>query len=136
MNGAAVHCYSMKKNGNIYLSKNFRVREFRCQDGSDPVFISSRLVEVLQDIRDHFGKPVTITSAYRTAQHNKAVGSETNSQHLYGLAADIIVEGIGPTAVAAYAEKLMPNTGGIGVYEKQGFVHIDVRKVKSRWKSN
>ena len=33
---------------------------------------------------------------------------------------------------AKFAEKLLPNTGGIGIYA--GFVHIDVRKTKSRWR--
>lgn len=134
MNGAEVRCYSLAKNGNLALSANFRVREFRCRDGSDPVFISSRLVEILQDIRDHFGKPVTITSAYRTSSHNKKVGGSSQSQHLYGMAADIVVQGVRPELVAAYAEQLLPGTGGIGIYRKSGFVHIDVRKVKSRWK--
>ena len=134
MNGAEVRCYSLAKNGNLALSANFKVREFRCRDGSDPVFISSRLVEILQDIRDHFGKPVTITSAYRTSSHNKKVGGSSQSQHLYGMAADIVVQGVRPELVAAYAEQLLPGTGGIGIYRKSGFVHIDVRKVKSRWK--
>jgi uncharacterized protein YcbK (DUF882 family) len=59
------------------------------------------------------------------------VGGAAYSQHLYGTAADIKVNGIKPKDVAAYAEKLLPNTGGIGIYST--FVHIDVREKKSRW---
>lgn len=132
MNGINVKAYSKSKDGTKYASKNFRVKEFACQDGSDPIFISPELIEVLQKIRDHFGKPVIVNSGYRTAKHNKAVGGETYSQHLYGTAADIQVSGVKPADVYAYAETLLPNTGGLGIYSWG--VHVDVRAVKSRWK--
>jgi uncharacterized protein YcbK (DUF882 family) len=48
------------------------------------------------------------------------------------MAADIKVKGIAPEKVAAYAEKLLPGTGGIGVYDT--FVHVDVRSTKARWR--
>lgn len=127
-----IKAYSKAKDGNKKLSANFRVKEFACTDGTDPIFIDSDLVNVLQKIRNHFGKSVTITSAYRTPSKNKAVGGTTYSQHLYGLAADIKVKGIAPKTVAAYAEKLMPGKGGIGTYPT--FTHIDVRATKARWK--
>lgn len=126
-----IKAYSKAKDGNKKLSANFRVREFACTDGSDPIFIDSDLVNVLQKVRDHFGKAVTITSAYRTPPKNKAVGGTTYSQHLYGKAADIKVSGVTPKKVAAYVEKVMPNKGGIGIYST--FTHIDVRSTKSRW---
>ena len=129
---ATIKAYSKAKNGNVKLSKNFRVREFACTDGSDPVFVAVELVEVLQKIRDHFGKAVKITSAYRTPTRNKAVGGEAYSQHLYGMAADIKISGVSPKKVAEYAEKLLPRSGGIGIYGT--FTHIDVRANKSRWK--
>lgn len=123
--------YSKKKDGNKKLSANFRVKEFACTDGSDPVFIDTELVKILQKIRNHFGKAVTITSAYRTPSKNNAVGGTFYSQHLYGTAADIKVKGVTPKQVAAYAEKILPGTGGIGIYKS--FCHIDVRVVKARW---
>ena len=132
MNGATVKAYSKAKDGTKQLSANFKVREFACKDGSDVIFISNGLVQVLQAIRSHFGKPVTINSAYRTPTYNKKVGGETYSQHQYGTAADIVVSGVSPKDVAAYAETLLPGTGGIGIYST--FTHIDCRAVKSRWK--
>lgn len=128
----AIKAYSKAKDGNNKVSTNFKVKEFACTDGSDPIFIDSELVTVLQKIRSHFGKSVTITSAYRTPKKNKAVGGETYSQHLYGKAADIKVSGVAPKKVAAYAETLLKNKGGIGTYST--FVHIDVRGTKARWK--
>lgn len=131
MNGAAVRVYSKAKDGNKSLSANFKVREFACSDGSDPIFVSPLLVSVLQNIRNHFGQPVTITSAYRSASHNKKVGGSTFSQHLFGMAADIKVAGVSPREVAGYAETLLDGKGGIGIYST--FTHIDVRTTMSRW---
>ena len=84
MNGANVKVYSRAKDGNVALSRNFKVREFACCDGTDTVFVSPELVAVLQKIRDHFGKAVNINSGYRTEAHNKKVGGAAYSQHKYG----------------------------------------------------
>lgn len=127
----SVKAYSLAKDGNKKLSDNFRVKEFACEDGSDVIFIAPALVTILQKVRTHFGKAVTINSAYRTPTHNKKVGGAAYSQHLYGTAADIVVKGVAPKTVAAYVEKLMPKKGGIGIYGT--FVHCDVREVRSRW---
>lgn len=131
MNGATVKVYSRAKDGLTPLSPHFKVREFACSDGTDTVFVSPALVEVLEKVRAHFGKPVTINSGYRTETKNKAVGGAAYSQHKYGLAADITISGVSPAKVAAYVETLLPNTGGIGIYKT--FTHIDVRTLKSRW---
>lgn len=126
-----VKTYSVKKDGSTYLKPNFKVKEFACNDGSDTVLISGELVDLLQKIRDHFGVAVTINSGYRTSAYNKKVGGATNSQHVKGTAADIVAKGVDPLTVAQYAEYLMPNSGGIGVY--QTFTHVDVRTNRSRW---
>ena len=131
MAGQVVKVYSKAKEGNVKLSKNFTVKEFACSDGTDTVFISLALVNLLQKIRNHFSKAVIINSAYRTEAHNKSIGGATYSQHKYGLAADIHINGVTPKEIAAYVETLMPSSGGIGIY--QSFVHVDVRLVKSRW---
>lgn len=60
---------------------------------SNSVLNLSRLVEnVLDPLREWYGKPITINSGYRNAEVNKLVGSKSkNSQHLKGEAADITV---------------------------------------------
>lgn len=128
-----VNTYSLKKDGETKLSANFRVREFRCQDGSDAILVSDELVTVLQAIRDHFGRAVNINSAYRTKSHNTAVGGSPKSQHLLGTAADVWISGVTPLEIAQYAEHLLGDKGGIGVYGS--FVHVDVRASRSRWDS-
>lgn len=126
-----VKTYSKKKDGNTKLSANFTVREFACKDGSDKVLIDADLVAILQKIRDHFGKPITINSAYRNAAYNLKIGGVSNSQHVKGTAADICVSGVAPAEVVKYAEYIMPDKGGIGLYSS--FVHVDVRTSRSRW---
>ena len=130
--------YSLKADGSRRLAPSFTVREFRCRDGSDVVMIDESLVVLLQCIREHFGKPITITSGYRTAAHNAAVGGAKSSQHLLGRAADIQVQGVSVEDVAAYAESLLPGWGGVGRYpvkagRTKGWVHVDTRAKKSRW---
>ena len=143
----AIKQYSLKMDGAKQLSPAFRVREFRCRDGTDTILIDEGLVVLLQCIREHFGKPVTITSGYRTEHYNnvtlpaKGIKTSRNSRHLLGRAADIQVQDTDPLAVAAYAESLMPGWGGVGRYPKDaahptrktGWVHVDIRPNKSRW---
>lgn len=130
----AIEAYSLQNNGNRKLSTNFNVREFRCRDGSDPIFVDTELVKLLQQIRNHFGKAVVINSAYRTPNHNRAAGGTTFSQHLYGKAADIRITGVSVDTLADYADRLLGDTGGVGRYYDKGFVHVDVRTEKARWK--
>ena len=134
----AIKQYSLAKDGAKQLSPAFKVREFRCRDGSDAIMIDQTLVVLLQCIREHFGKPIPITSGYRTAAHNTAVGGSRSSQLLLGKAADIQVADTTVEAVAAYAESLMPDWGGVGRYPVKagrttGWVHVDTRPNKSRW---
>lgn len=135
----AIKQYSLMADGNRKLVPDFKVRELRCRDGTDTVMVDEALTVVLQCIREHFGKAVVITSGYRTAAHNAKVGGAKSSQHLLGRAADIRVQGVSVEAVAAYAENLMPDWGGVGRYPVKagratGWVHVDTRADKARWR--
>ena len=125
-----------KKGSTEKLSANFKVYEFACEGSGccSTVQIDEQLVRYLQQIRDHFGAAVIITSAYRCATHNKRVGGATGSRHAKGQAADIQVKGVKPAEVAKFAESI--GVLGIGLYEtaKDGyFVHVDTRTTKSFW---
>ena len=131
--------YSLAKDGAKLLAPDFRVREFRCKDGSDEILVDEALVLLLQCIREHFGKAVTITSGYRTPAHNAKAGGTRFSQHLYGRAADIRVQGASVEEVAACAERLLHGCGGVGRYPAKagraaGWVHVDTRAKKARWR--
>lgn len=116
------------------LSEHFSVAEFSChgQDcGCTEVKIDEKLVERLETIRDHFGARTYISSGYRCPTHNASVDGASNSYHMRGQAADIVVEGVAPAEVAKYAESI--GILGIGLYDS--FVHIDTREKKSFWYS-
>lgn len=108
----------------IKISKNFSLHEFECKDGSQLVKIDSKLLDILQKLRDHFSRAITINSGYRTPSHNKRVGGASNSQHLYGTAADIVIYGVLPKKVAVIARRF--GATGIGIYNT--FTHVDTRK--------
>lgn len=105
------------------VSKNFKLVEFECNCGMKHVRLDSKLLILLQRLRDRLGKPIIITSAYRCPSHNAKVGGASKSQHLYGTAVDIKVRGISPKEVAKVAQTL--GFTGIGTYRT--FTHIDVR---------
>lgn len=100
--------------------------------------IRSSLFELatnLEVLRAHFNVPVTLTNAYRSPEHNAAVGGSKNSQHLLGKAADIKMKGIAPNEVADAIEFLIDmglmKEGGLGRYNT--FTHYDIRGIKARW---
>lgn len=126
--------FSLKNDGNTYITPHFQVKEFACRDGSDKILIDLDLVEILETIRQYFNRPVTIISGYRTEAYNRKVSNALNSQHCLGTAADIRVEGVSPIAVALLCEySLMREYGGIGLYKGQNFTHIDTREKLTRW---
>ena len=125
-----------KKGDSAQISKNFQYKEFDCHGSGccSTTIIDEKLVEYVQRIRDHFGKPVTITSPYRCEVHNRRVGGATKSYHMQGKAADIVVQGVSSREVAKYAESI--GILGIGLYETSAdgyFTHIDTRTTKSFW---
>jgi hypothetical protein len=130
----AIKTYS--KGSATTLSTNFKSTEFDCHGSGccSSTQVDENLVKYLQKIRDHFGKPVTISSGYRCATHNKNIGGATNSRHSKGQAADIYISGVTPAEIAKYAESI--GILGIGLYEtdKDGhFVHVDTRTTKAFW---
>ena len=50
-------------------------------------------LNIFQPIREHFGKPIIISSGYRSAELNKAIGGSLSSQHCSGEAIDIDMDG-------------------------------------------
>ena len=125
-----------KKGDSAQISKNFQYKEFDChgQGCCSTTIIDEKLVGYIQQIRDHFGKPVIITSPYRCEVHNRRVGGATKSYHMQGKAADIVVQGVSSREVAKYAESI--GILGIGLYETSAdgyFTHIDTRTTKSFW---
>lgn len=89
-----------------------------------------QLAKRLEGVRKELGgRPITITSGWRSEKRNKAAGGASKSQHLLGRAADIVVAGMTPKAVQAKLESTW--TGGMGYGAT--FTHLDTRIQKVRF---
>ena len=113
------------------MNKYFKRKEFACKCGCGTSTVDAELLQVITDVREHFGRPVVINSGHRCAKHNAKVGGAKASVHMTGKAADIKVSDASPSVVAGYLEQKHPDRYGIGRYPN--FTHIDVRDGKSRW---
>jgi uncharacterized protein YcbK (DUF882 family) len=115
------------------LSQHFSEAEFMCNCGCKTTHIEPRLINALEELRVLVNKPIKILSGYRCIRNNAEAGGGKNSQHLYGKAADIVIEGM--TVPQMYEAALQVHDffeGGIGIYDG-GFIHVDVRLGKARW---
>lgn len=115
------------------LSENFDRSEFACKCGEcDKDTIDYKTVEILERLREWADAPITVTSGVRCVLHNEKVGGSKNSQHLFGRAADIQVEGKTPFQVYRQLEDWYPYQYGFGHYDT--FTHVDSRNARARWK--
>lgn len=126
---------ALEQAGTEPKSAHFKMSEFRCKDGTNVPQKYwgnlQKLMNALEELRAALGnKPIVINSGYRTETYNKKCGGATKSQHLYGAAADIHINGVSPETVYKKADQLF-SQGGVGRYAS--FTHVDVRGYKSRW---
>ena len=74
------------------LTENFNIAEFKCKDNGE-ILINQKVIEHinrLQKFRTWYNRVMIVTSGYRTLKYNRTVGSTDTSQHVLGLAADIL----------------------------------------------
>jgi len=120
------------------LSDHFSIKEFKCRcDDPDcvgkKILPSVLLILLLEDIRNHFGRPIKINCGVRCERYNEKIGGARNSRHLpqYADAADIRIPGISMGRLSVYADYIVGPRGGVGLYDT--FVHVDMRGIKARW---
>jgi lysozyme family protein len=83
-----------------------------------------RLMWKLEALRHKAGdRAITINSGFRSVAHNSAVGGARNSQHMYGIAADISAQGLSPAQV----RELAKSCGFSGIKAYPGHSHVDSR---------
>ncbi|QDY70127.1 D-Ala-D-Ala carboxypeptidase family metallohydrolase [Qingshengfaniella alkalisoli] len=111
------------------LTQHFKRAEFACNCGCGFNTVDVELVQVLERVRLHYGKPVVINSGCRCASYNARVGGASGSQHLIGRAADIRISGVDPDEVWSWLNP--SHHGGLGRYGT--FTHIDTRDQTARW---
>lgn len=123
-----IKSYIMDTSSNEKVGQHFKVKEFACQDGSQVVFIDDYLCIILDILRNKLGKPIIVTSGYRTPWWNAKCNGAKYSYHMRGMAADIKVNGMSAKELAKKLDEIVPNGCGIIVYSS--WVHFDVRDGK------
>lgn len=127
------------------VSTHFRHVEFWCKDGT-PIptkaipGLQAHCRRFLEPMRAKFG-PCTVMSGYRHERYNRSIGGAPNSQHDWdkhptGVATDLIfargtVDDWGREAKRL--RNLSGGAGGIGLYHRQRFIHIDSRPTRADW---
>lgn len=109
---------------------NFPPAEIACR-GTGRIRISTEAMDRLQHLREVLGAPMIINSAYRSPEHNKAVGGADNSYHVRGVAFDVSMANHDPEEFARLARKC--RFGGVGWYGPRvgNFIHIDTGPVRT-----
>ena len=123
------------------VSKNFDYKEFEKSDTAARLHINNVITtslvrdnvkalvdNVLQPLRDAWGKPLHINSGYRSMKLNEAVGGVPTSQHIMGQAADVRCSD--PLALARLVKKLGLEFDQMILYPT--FVHLSYHEGRNR----
>ena len=149
------------ENENVYLTPHLQLGQFVTKQGGrfpKYVVLDERLLVKLEELLDRVHEAgydvrrFRIMSGYRTPYYNHAIGNVAYSRHIYGAAADILVDDLNrdgridrqdAAALAAVVEHRVEDPaqraslGGIGEYPRTAahgpFVHVDVRGFRARW---
>lgn len=114
---------------NAWRWPNFSPQELASKREGE-LLVDEASLDKLQKLRNTLGKPLLITSAYRSEAHNRAVGGAKNSQHRLGKAFDVRMDNQDPQHFESVAKAV--GFTGIGHYPKSGFMHIDTGPAR-RW---
>jgi len=107
----------------VWRWPNFSPAEIASR-GDGKLLINAVALDKLQALRDRLGKPLIVRSAYRSPEHNRAVGGAKRSKHLIGAAFDIAMENYDPVVFEAAAREV--GFLGFGFYPRSGFMHVDL----------
>jgi uncharacterized protein YcbK (DUF882 family) len=110
--------------------KYFEYEEFDSPDiqGSGQL-MDPKLLNMIDEAREIYGKPIHVTSGYRTEAHNRKVGGVDSSSHLKGLAIDVACVRSDDRfkMLSALLEVGFNRIGVAGT-----FIHVDIDKDKSQ----
>lgn len=110
----------------------FSLDELKCK-ASGECFMEEAFMKKLVQLRKQYGKPILLSSAYRSKEHNAAIGGAPQSPHIYGKAVDILVYGTDAYRIVQLALQL--GFTGIGVSQKgdpaKRFIHLDTMESSS-----
>lgn len=127
------------------MKLNFTISEFLKSDTASRFGIDNKphnnevldnilllIINVMQPLRNYVGKPIIITSGYRSIGLNAKVGGVSNSQHLKGQACDFVIQGM----TINEAIKAVKNSGIVfdQCINEGAWVHISFNKNGNRKK--
>jgi Peptidase M15 len=134
------------KNNRNQLTPHFKATEFYTHDGSAvPIVARPALIRLCKDflepLRAKFGEVCFVLSGYRHELYNQQIGGARFSQHVYennfeSVAADLRFPKGTPAQWGAEAKRLRTKhggKGGVGIYPRSGFIHVDNRNYKADW---
>lgn len=112
------------------LSESFNNKDFTCKcpkcrgDGEYKIHLG--LIGALEMIVSHFRKTPKILLGFRCEDTTDKMSGAKRSIHNMGKAAHIAIEGV-PMAELYNFAKDIPEVRGLGIYPKDGFIHVDTR---------
>ena len=110
--------------------RHFTRKEFACKCGKYcdgyPAQMQRQVVELAEGAREHFGKPGIVVSGLRCREWNRLQGGVENSQHMYGEAVDLKIQGITAGDLLAYIQKQPGVRYAYAINETN--VHFDIAK--------
>jgi len=110
--------------------KYFNYEEFDSPDiqGSGQL-MDPKLLDMIDEAREIYGKPIRVNSGYRTSSHNLKVGGKSSSSHLKGLAIDVACKKSDDRfeMLTALLEVGFNRIGVAGT-----FIHVDIDKDKTQ----
>ena len=108
-----------------YINKYLKTTEYHCHctnSTCNRTLVNRRTSSSFQILREYFGSPILVNSAYRCQQHNASIGGKVNSYHVLGAAMDIR-----PKDPEKYNDLLLLAEKFFDVvipYKKEGFIHV------------
>lgn len=104
--------------------KYFNYEEFDSPDiqGSGQL-MDEKMLSMLDEVREMYGKPISINSGYRTIRHNAKVGGKSKSSHLKGLAVDIAC---GTSRDRYNLLEALKSVGFNRIGIAKSFIHVDL----------
>lgn len=110
----------------------FSREEFRCKCGGKfcdgyPAEMQEAVVKIADAAREHFGKPAHVISGLRCRQWNAHEGGVANSQHMYGEAIDLRIDGVDSETLRQFVATQPGHRYSYCINSTN--VHFDINKV-------
>jgi uncharacterized protein YcbK (DUF882 family) len=122
------------------ITDNFDLREFACRGELPPPSVRGSILALcdqLEILRAILGRPITITSGWRSVEYNRTLPGAARSQHLDGVGCDFKVAGLDARDLCVVVDCLIQcgvmEEGGLGSYRTH--VHYDLRGERARWRA-